>query len=108
MIYIFGFYKFKKIIKLKKLKRNLQTFFKENKLRGNLILSPEGINGSISFKNHRINIIKKYLKSTFGFKKFDNENTSICNFQPFKKAKIKIKKEVVPIGAKLKKKYIAI
>ena len=42
--------------------------------------------------------IKNIIKSTFKIKKFDSENYSKNKFQPFPKAKIKIKEEVVPIG----------
>ena len=39
-------------------------------------------------------------------KSFDNENLSNCSFQPFHKGKIKIKKELVPIGSLLSKRVI--
>ena len=48
----------------------------------------------------------------FSIKKFDSKNSSQADYQPFNKIKIKIKKEVVPIGMKFnikeknKNKYI--
>jgi len=57
MFYISGFYKFKKIKNIKKNKKKLQSFFLKNSIRGTLILSPEGINATLSSKK------KKYLFS---------------------------------------------
>ena len=57
MFYISGFYKFKKIKNIKKNKKKLQSFFLKNSIKGTLILSPEGINATLSSKK------KKYLFS---------------------------------------------
>ena len=50
MYKIFGFYKFKKIKNIKLLKKNLKNFIEEEQVRGTIIISIEGINGTISFK----------------------------------------------------------
>ena len=49
MYTIFGFYKFKQLKKISKLKGKLQNFIDDYKIKGTIIISPEGINGSISF-----------------------------------------------------------
>ena len=54
MFYILGFYKFKKIINIKKNKKNLQNYFVNNSIRGTIILSQEGINGTISGKKKKL------------------------------------------------------
>ena len=100
----FGFYQFKKSNFLKKNKEPLQREMLKNNLRGTIILSPEGINGTIAGNKKNINRIIKILKKRFKFKDFDSKNTSKCDFQPFHKGKIKIKKEVVPLGLKVNKK----
>jgi UPF0176 protein len=101
MYSIFGFYKFKKITYLKKNKKILQNYCLKNNIRGTIIISPEGMNGTISGKSKDItkykNIIKKLLKNS----DFDCHNTSKSKLQPFHRAKIKIKKEVVPMGIKI-------
>ena len=51
MFIILGFYKFKKLKSLKKNKVILQKLFIQNKIRGTLIISKEGLNGSISGKS---------------------------------------------------------
>ena len=50
MYYIQGFYKIKKIKKIRDYKELIKRFFISNSVRGTLIISPEGINGSIAGK----------------------------------------------------------
>ena len=106
MFYISGFYKFKKIINIKKNKKNLQNYFVNNSIRGTLILSQEGINGTISGKKKKLNLVINKIKTTFKFKNFDNINSSKSKFHPFHRGKVKIKKEVVPMGIKVLKRKL--
>ena len=101
MFYIFGFYKFTKLKSLKKNKVILQKKIINNKVRGTIILSKEGINGTVSGKIKNVNKIKYYLKNLLNFKNFDSQNNSTSKFNPFHRGKIKIKKEVVPIGMQI-------
>ena len=101
MFTVFGFYKFKKINFLKKNKEFLQREILKNNISGTIILSQEGINGTIAGKKRNISQIIKSLKKVFYFKDFDSENMSQSHFQPFHKGKIKIKNEVVPLGLKI-------
>ena len=103
MYKIFGFYKFKKIKNIKLLKKNLKNFIEEEQVRGTIIISIEGINGTISFKPTKYKKVKNKLLNLLNIRKLDNENISYYKYQAFKKGKIKIKKEVVPIGMKLNK-----
>ena len=98
MFKVFGFYKFIKIKSLKRNKDILQKFISLNNIRGTIIISKEGLNGTISGHIKDIDITIKKLKSLFLFKYFDNNNSSQSKFQPFQKPKIKIKKEVVPMN----------
>ena len=104
MFTVFGFYKFKKINFLKKNKEFLQREILKNNISGTIILSQEGINGTIAGKRRNISQIIKSLKKVFNFKDFDSKNTSQSRFQPFHKGKIKIKNEVVPLGLKINSK----
>ena len=98
MFTVLGFYKFKNLKSLKKNKLILQKLFIDNDIKGILIISNEGLNGSISGKSKNIFLTCKKIKSLFGIINFDSENLSKSKFQPFHKPKIKIKKEVVPMG----------
>ncbi len=104
MFTVFGFYKFKKINFLKKNKEFLQREILKNNISGTIILSQEGINGTIAGKRRNISQIIKSLKKVFNFKDFDSKNMSQSHFQPFHKGKIKIKNEVVPLGLKINSK----
>ena len=106
MFYIFGFYKFKKIKKIKKNKKILNIFFIKNEIRGMIILSSEGINGTISGKKNNLNLGIKKIKKIFNFLSFDSENFSLNKFQPFHKFKVKIKKELVPMGININKRSL--
>ena len=101
MYIIYGFYKFKKIKSLKKYQLLFQKEISNNNIKGTIILSSEGINGTIAGTKGKIRKIIKILKRQFRFKDFDSKNISQSHFQPFHKGKIKIKNEVVPLGLKI-------
>ena len=102
MFTIFGFYKFKKINYLKKKQRLLSCLLVEKNIRGSIIISKEGLNGSISGKYKDIKIVINKLKLFLEIKKFDSFNNSKSKFQPFNKTKVKIKNEVVPMNLNIK------
>ena len=112
MITILSFYKLKKIKKLKNLKTILFEMIDILSIKGLIILSPEGINGTISGTPKSISVAKKYLLFVLNISKFDVQNITHSKFVPFLKAKIKIKSEVVPINEKydfnkkIKKNYL--
>jgi len=101
MFHVFGFYKFKKLKNLINNKKVLQVFFIKNNIRGTIIISSEGVNGTISAKPKNILKFKNKIKNLFKISNFNSENTSKCKFQTFHRAKIKIKKELVPLGVKI-------
>ena len=98
MFEVFGFYK---IIKIKSLKKNkallLELLIKKN-IRGTIIIANEGVNATISGITTDLKSTITKIKKILNFKNFDSENISKSKFQPFHKPKVKIKKEVVPIG----------
>ena len=98
MFEVFGFYKFKKLISLKKNKLLIQDFLIKKSIRGTVIIAKEGLNGTISGKTKDIRDAINKIKKIFSIKEFDNSNISKSKFQPFHKPKVKIKKEVVPMN----------
>ena len=98
MYFISGFYKFKKISNIEKNKKVIQGYFINKGIRGSIIISREGINGTISAKRKILNEAVNKIKKTFKFNNFDSKNLSKCGYQPFHRGKVKIKKEVVPMG----------
>jgi UPF0176 protein len=98
MLKLISFYKFVKILNPVDNKLIFKKFLIDNKLKGCIIFSIEGINGSIVGKQSNIELLSNFLKKKFLFDEFDNINECDVDFVPFKKAKIKIKKEVVSLN----------
>jgi UPF0176 protein len=98
MFDVFGFYKFKKINSLKKNKIFLHDLLIKNNIRGTIIISKEGLNGTISGQKKNLDAVIRKIQLLFNFKNFDNNNKSKSLFQPFLKPKVKIKKEIVPMN----------
>ena len=101
MFTIFGFYKFQKINDLKKNQIILNNLLVDKNINGSIIISKEGLNGSISGINKDIKSAIIQIKKSLEIKDFDSFNNSKSEFQPFHKPKIKIKKEVVPMDLKM-------
>ena len=67
MYFISGFYKFKKISNIKKNRKILQAYFINRGIRGSIIISKEGINGTISAKKKILDEAINKIKKTFMF-----------------------------------------
>ena len=102
MFNIQGFYKIKSIVNCYLHKEEIKAYLLSQSVKGTVILSPEGINGTIAGKKINVNSCIKFIKNRFSIDIFDSKNSSTCKFLPFYRAKVKVKKEVVPIGLKLK------
>ena len=101
MYEVFGFYRFLNIKYLKKNKRLINEVLIKNNIRGTIIISKEGVNGTISGKEPDIKTTINKLKKILKFKDFNSFNKSKNLFQPFHKPRVKIKTEVVPMNLKL-------
>ena len=102
MFTVQGFYKIKSIQKSKSHQEKIKNYLLSKLVKGTVILSQEGINGTIAGKKLNVRSSINFIKDRLAIKNFDNTNTSSCKFLPFYRTKVKIKKEVVPIGLKLK------
>jgi len=102
MFNIQGFYKIKSIVNCSLYKEKIKTYLLSQSVKGTVTLSPEGINGTIAGRKSNVNSCIRFIKDRFSIDTFDSKNSSTCKFLPFYRAKVKIKKEVVPIGLKLK------
>ena len=101
MFTVFGFYKFQKINDLKTKQIILNNLLVDKNINGSIIISKEGLNGSVSGKNKDIKTTIIRLKKILNIKEFDSFSNSISKFKPFHKPKVKIKKEVVPMDLKM-------
>ena len=106
MYHISGLYKFKKITHINKKRIILKKLFIKNNIKGLLIISKEGINGTLAGKKKDLDLGIKKIKKNFNFSNFDSKSLSKSRFQPFRRTKVKIKKEVVPMGIKVSKRKL--
>ena len=99
---IVSFYKFCSIDVVEELRVKFKKNLTDHSLKGTVILSPEGINGTVAGPVGFFNQFSNFTKSVLNINDFDVSNSSCSNFIPFNKPKVKIKKEVVPIETKTK------
>ena len=57
MFYISGFYKFKKINNIRKNKKLLSDIFSKYNIRGTIIVSDEGVNGTLSSNKKNLELV---------------------------------------------------
>tara|TARA_B100000941_G_scaffold285681_1_gene258052 strand:+ start:488 stop:1423 length:936 start_codon:yes stop_codon:yes gene_type:complete len=90
---IIAFYEFIEIKNLLKIKENLYKFATLNRIKGTILISNEGINGTVAGSQISIDKLVHKLAS-YGIKKI-NPKFSYSEFLPFPRLKVRIKKEIV-------------
>ena len=101
-ITVCSFYKFSEINDLKNLKNKFFLFLKEKKIYGTVLIAPEGINGTVSGLDSNIIKMIDFIKSDTRFHDIDYK-LSYTDKIPFYRTKVRLKKEIVTLGVKLKK-----
>jgi len=94
------FYKFVNIADPEKFVEEHLKYCKNLKTMGRVLVSNEGINGSISGTNLQIETYKTYLKSDFRFEGIVFKEDSVIE-HPFTKMKVKVRGEIVTFGEKV-------
>ena len=87
------FYQFKKQNNVPCLKEQFNKFCFLNKIRGTILISPEGVNGTIAGSSDAIKLFEKHLQK-LGFDDYQPK-FSTAKFMPFPRLKIKSKEEIV-------------
>ena len=95
--YVYSFYRFLKIENKYKIKKLLDNFFLNKKLKGTILLANEGINGSIATSLDDFNLIFRYIKKILKIRKIEIKINETDEF-PFNKIKVRVKKEIVSLG----------
>lgn len=79
----------------------LQPIFKQKMLdhdvKGTILVTPEGINGTISGSREGIDAVLGFIRSDARFKDMDHKESFVAE-QPFGRTKVKLKKETISIG----------
>jgi UPF0176 protein len=98
-IYIYTFYRFKKLTGIKTVKAILEKSLKNKLILGTVLLANEGINGTISGTKEDLIEFIYFIKQTLKIRKLSIK-ISQNKFIPFYRLKIRLKKEIVTIGDK--------
>ncbi len=98
-IFIYTFYCFKTLKNLKTIKYALENKYKAKDIFGTILISYEGINGTISGNKKKLEDFIKDLRTIIKIRKLSIK-VSKNDFIPFNRFKIRIKKEIVTIGNK--------
>ena len=97
MYTVCALYKFVRLENYKALRQPLIDFMEANEVRGTLLLANEGINGTVAATPESITALLNYLQQD------ERLNPLVCknSFEgkmPFKRTKVKLKKEIVTMG----------
>ncbi|MCO7225808.1 rhodanese-related sulfurtransferase [Pleionea sp. CnH1-48] len=90
-------YKFVRLEEFESIREPLLTVMLDNEVRGTLLLAREGINGTVAGSRAAIDTLLAWIDKV---PHLDNIVTkeSYCDTPPFKRSKVKLKKEIVTMG----------
>ena len=90
-------YKFVDLPQYREIQRPLQAKMVEYQVKGTLLLAQEGVNGTISGSRAGIDSLLAWIKTIPELAVIDVKE-SMTNLMPFKRSKVKLKKEIVTMG----------
>ena len=98
MTYIVAtFYHFTDFADFAEKRSSLRELCKEKEIQGTILLASEGINATIAGSRQGIGAILDFFRSDSRLAKLKHKE-SFSDFQPFKRMKVKLKKEIVTFG----------
>lgn len=90
-------YKFVTLANHEQLRAPLLAVMEANRIRGTLLLAQEGINGTVAGTREQIDTLLDWLKSDPRLAELDHKESYAAQL-PFKRCKVKLKKEIVTLG----------
>ncbi len=97
-IFIASFYKFVPLEDLVALQESLLQCGKNNDILGTILLAPEGINGTIAGLSGNIEAVFECMRAKQSLLRDIQYKSSSSQKMPFKRLKIRIKREIVTFG----------
>ena len=94
---IYSFYKFVDLTNTQGIKKTLDYFLEKKKIKGTILISDEGINGTLSGSKKDLDNSIKIIKSSLKLEEIDVK-INYNDFFPFNKLKVRLKKEIVSLG----------
>ena len=96
-IVVAAFYKFAKLPDFKQLQAPFLEFCLSVNINGTILLAEEGVNGTVAGSRDSIDSLMAFLKTEPRLHDIDHKE-SFTNELPFDRMKVKLKKEIVPLG----------
>lgn len=96
-LHVAAFYQFAPIAEPKQLRAELKEFLLARDVYGTILVAPEGLNGTVSGTPQAIEETLARLRAIDGFAGLEAK-ISQCEFHPFARTKVKLKREIVPFG----------
>lgn len=96
-IVVCALYQFVTLEKFEELRQPLLSVMLGNEVRGTLLLAQEGINGTIAGSRGGVDAVLAFLRSDPRLTTLDSKESQ-TNEMPFKRSKVKLKKEIVTMG----------
>ncbi|MBT8045580.1 MAG: rhodanese-related sulfurtransferase [Pontiella sp.] len=90
-------YKFVRLEDYKSLRQPLFNFMTQHAIRGTLLLAAEGINGTVAGPRDSISQLLSFLQADPRLTELEHK-FSLHDTNPFKRAKVRLKKEIVTLG----------
>ena len=94
---ICALYKFTVLYNLERLRRRVLAVMRENAVRGTLVLAEEGVNGTIAGRRAGVDAVLAWLRRQPGLEGIE-AGESFADAPPFKRARVKIRREIVTLG----------
>ncbi|MCC3306553.1 rhodanese-related sulfurtransferase [Sneathiella sp. HT1-7] len=98
MFVVAALYKFVALPDYEQLQGRLLALCQENNIQGTLLLAEEGINGTVAGTRAAIDALLAFLKTDPRFDDLQHKE-SLNEKQPFYRMKVRLKKEIVTLGA---------
>jgi len=96
-IVVAALYRFVRLPGYVALRADLLDQMQQHSVRGTLLLAHEGINGTIAGPRKGIDAMLDYLRAQPGLDALTHKE-SICDDMPFRRTKVRLKKEIVTMG----------
>ena len=96
-IIVCALYKFVSLDNYKEIRSPLLAMLESQNIKGTLLLAQEGINGTVAGKRDAIDAMLSWLRKDERLSDLEYKESISVN-QPFKRVKVKLKKEIVTMG----------
>src|SRR5690606_32129743 len=96
-IVVAALYKFVSLPDYQALREPLLQTLIDNGIKGTLLLAEEGINGTVSGSRTGIDALLAWFRQAGRLADIEHKE-SYCDEQPFDRAEVKLKKEIVTVG----------